>query len=94
MATTKKTEYKDDQTANNDFLNSILGKREPATDRPETVPADTGSKANDPEKVLVNFKMNREALERLRTYCKENDMTLTAGIKRAIRQMLENEWGQ
>lgn len=104
MGATKKVKFSESEIDDNDFLQSIrqnsniINKKEPATasepTRPETGNTDTGSNATakaDTEKVLVNFKMNRATLERLRAYCKENDMTLTAGIKRAIRKMLDNE---
>ena len=89
MATTKKTEYRDDQTANNNFLQSILN-NESEQARPAVNERNTAGKA-DTDKVLVNFKMNRATLERLRSYCQAKDMTLTAGIKRAIIKMLDNE---
>lgn len=106
MAATEKIKFTggDTETANNAFLQSIrknaeiINTKEPATGSGQTCPAtaETGSVATDTastEKVLVNFKMNKANLDRLRAYCRENDMTLTAGIKRAIRQMLDNEHG-
>lgn len=87
----KKVAYTENIIANNDFLNSILHNTSAAEKKSTPAPAtvETGSeKTANNEKVLVNFKMNRASLERLRTYCKNNDMTLTAGIKRAIRKML------
>lgn len=94
MGATKKVKFTGSET-DNAFLQTMSGnitKSEPT--RPEKATAETGSNATekaDTEKVLVNFKMNRATLERLRAYCRENDMTLTAGIKRSIRKMLDSE---
>lgn len=95
MATTKKTDYKDDQTANNAFLNSILNESEPATAKAtgRPAPADTGS--NDTEKpaekkTLFNIKINDSTLKDWKRFCLDYDMTLTAAIKRAMQRFIKD----
>ena len=89
---TKKIAYQPNEVENDDFLQSIKANSSPPNNK-DTASTEKESNSIDTvsntEKVLVNFKISKTQLERLRTYCLENDMTLTAGIKRAIRKMLD-----
>lgn len=96
MATTKKAEYKDNLTANNDFLNSIRNNadiKEPATasepTRHEKATADTGSNATE-KKTLFNIKVNESTLKDWKQFCLDYDMTLTAAIKRAMQRFIKD----
>lgn len=82
------------QTADQEFINSILTESTTEVAHIKSNSQEsTGTREDSSKKVLVNFKMNKENLEQLRAYCRENDMTLTAGIKRAIRKMLNENGG-
>jgi tRNA U34 2-thiouridine synthase MnmA/TrmU len=70
----------------NDLDNAINGLMQ----KPET-PAKTKATAPKEKKTSICFQMNESTKHALETYCDNNEMTLTAGIKKAIREMLQRE---
>ncbi len=79
MAVTKKIKT-------NDLDNAINGLMQ----KPETkTKAAPGAKKE--KKTSICFQMNESTKNALETYCANNEMTLTAGIKKAIREMLQRE---
>jgi tRNA U34 2-thiouridine synthase MnmA/TrmU len=73
----------------NDLDNAINGlMQKPETKTKATAPA---GKAEKDKKISVCFQMNESTKNALESYCKNSDMTLTAGIKKAIREMLQRE---
>ena len=71
----------------NDLDNAINGlMQKPETKTKATAPAVTKEK-----KTSICFQMNESTKHALETYCENNEMTLTAGIKKAIREMLQRE---
>ena len=79
MAVTKKIK-------SNDLDNAINGLMK----KPETKKA-TAPDGKKEKKTAVCFQMNESTKCALEKYCAINDMTLTAGIKKAIREMLQRE---
>lgn len=83
MAVTRKIKSNDLDNAINNLLDN---KETPAT---PTQPAQAGTPAGTKEeKIKITFFVNKSTKDLLQEYCKNNDMTLTAGIKKAIREML------
>ena len=80
MAVTKKIKT-------NDLDNAINGLMQ----KPETKTKATAPAGKKEKKISVCFQMNESTKNTLESYCKNNDMTLTAGIKKAIREMLQRE---
>lgn len=74
LAGIKKADNTDDKTTN----------FETRQDRRTIEPA-----KNEKKKVLYNFKINESLLQDLRNYCESNYMTVTAGITKAINEMLK-----
>ena len=68
----------------NDLDNAINGLMQ----KPETKTKATAPKE---KKTSICFQMNESTKHALETYCENNEMTLTAGIKKAIREMLQRE---
>lgn len=58
---------------------------EPAKDA--AGPATSTPKSN--KKVLCNFKIEESLLQEVKQYCENNYMTLTAGIIKALREMIK-----
>lgn len=50
-------------------------------------PATNTPKSN--KKVLCNFKIEESLLQEVKQYCENNYMTLTAGIIKALREMIK-----
>lgn len=71
----------------NDLDNAINGLMQ----KPETKTKATAPAAKKEKKTAVCFQMNESTKHALETYCENNEMTLTAGIKKAIREMLQRE---
>jgi len=80
MAVTKKIKT-------NDLDNAINGLMQ----KPETKTKATAPAGKREKKTAVCFQMNESTKNALEKYCAINDMTLTAGIKKAIREMLQRE---
>jgi len=53
----------------------------------EPAPATTET---DNEKVLINFKVSKRLKRDFDALCKDKEITLTAGIKLAMKQIIEN----
>lgn len=59
-------------------------------DESPATPTPAGKPAGKEEKIKITFFVNKSTKEKLKAYTDAHDMTLTAGIKKAIREMLEN----
>ena len=70
----------------NDLDNAINGLMQKPDTKTKATPA-----AKKEKKTSVCFQMNESTKHALETYCENNEMTLTAGIKKAIREMLQRE---
>lgn len=84
MAVTRKIKTNDLDNA----INGLMQKPETPAKPKATAPA---GKAEKDKKISVCFQMNESTKNALESYCKNSDMTLTAGIKKAIREMLQRE---
>ena len=82
MAVTRKIKTNDLDNA----INGLMQKPETPAKTKATAPAGKKEK-----KTAVCFQMNESTKNALEKYCAINDMTLTAGIKKAIREMLQRE---
>jgi len=71
----------------NDLDNAINGLMQ----KPETKTKATTPAGKKEKKTSVCFQMNESTKHALETYCENNEMSLTAGIKKAIREMLQRE---
>ena len=81
MAVTRKIKTNDLDNA----INGLMQKPETPA-KTKATPAVTKEK-----KTSICFQMNESTKHALETYCENNEMTLTAGIKKAIREMLQRE---
>lgn len=75
---------------NADDTNGKTTSFETRQDRQTVEPAKTSTPATSDKKVLYNFKINESLLQDLRNYCESNYMTVTAGITKAINDMLKD----
>ena len=72
-------------SVDDDFLNTIRKVNEPKIENKNPII----DKGNSSVKKLFNFKISETMYNNLKYYCEQRDMTMTAGVKRAIREMLE-----
>lgn len=80
MAVTRKVKPNE---LNNAINNLMTEKERPAPKAAAPAKADT--------KTSICFQINTSTKKMLETYCANNEMSLTAGIKKAIREMLQRE---
>ncbi len=59
----------------------------PKQEQQPVEPANSTPKSN--KKVLCNFKIEESLLQEVKQYCENNYMTLTAGIIKALREMIK-----
>lgn len=101
MAVTRKIKTTDLQNAINNTLNDIYEPKQEGPAKQDLQPLEPLAKTVEPaktstpattgnKKVLYNFKINESLLQDLRNYCERNYLTVTAGITKAINDMLKD----
>ncbi len=93
---TKKTKFDTSAIQSTDLLNemalqNVCNDHFTENTSDSIIHTDSDEKTLSMRKVLFNFRINETLLSEMKQYCADNYMTLSAGMTKAIREMLRRE---